>query len=602
MKNRTQLVIGAALLAGVTMLFLLTHSKADKSREEPTGSKTTERTTAPPEQETQPDSKPEAAPDPALAPAENGTNAEEDAPEQTLAGTEIPEKPTNPILALVDKIEDAAGKVRVLSNLAGSLARAGDAKQSSAILTQAGEILDTIEANDELAAATGFLAAGKLHAGKTDAAMEMLERTLGLIGKIESAEAKLAAEEQLAATLGEFPDNEQVQKFITDVKARAQKLELQSNPILSLISNIEGSEGRVRVLCNLAGTLAQAGDTPQATVLLAEAQKIIGSIEANAELAPALTHLAVAQIKLSKTDEAKASLATALSAIENIEGIDAKVGSFGKLVTALNELGDQEQIKTVLAQSLDLVREIQQQAQAVLQQSLPLVGRMMDGGEKSTVLQQIASAMSQPGNAKQAEEIFVQALTIATQIADAEKKALALEKIASSFAQTGPGGNFTQLQFSIGWMYLEGQNLPRDHARAASWFRKAAELGHPQAQVNLAMMHMEGEGVPADNAMAFKWFTQAAEQGAAEGQTALGMMYALGRGVEPDLVQANKWISIAAEQGDKDAQTALTQLAAKLTPKQMAESKKLAKEWQDRRSAKPSASTPAPEAPKTAEK
>ena len=596
MKNRTQLVIGAALLAGVATVLLLPQSKADKSREEPTGSKTSERTTAPPEQETQPDSKPEAAPDPALAPAENGVNTVEDSP----VVTEKPEEPTDPILALVDKIEDAAGKVRVLSNLAGSLARAGDAEQAGTILTQAGEILGTIEANDELAAATGFFASAKLHAGETDAAMEMLERTLGLIGKIESAEAKLAAEEQLAATLGEFPDNEQVQKFITDVKARAQKLELQSNPILSLISNIEGSEGRVRVLCNLAGTLAQAGDTPQAMVLLAEAQKIIGSIEANAELAPALTHLAVAQIKLRNTDEAKASLATALSAIENIVGIDAKVGSFGKLVTALNELGDQEQIKTVLAQSLDLAREIQQQAQAVLQQSLTLVGRMKDEGEKATVLQQIAAAMSQPGNAKQAEEIFVQALTIATQIADAEKKALALENIAAAFAQTGPGGNFTQLQFSIGWMYLEGQNLPRDHARAASWFRKAAELGHPQAQVNLAMMYMEGNSMPIDNAEALKWFTQAAEQGDAEGQTALGMMYALGRGVEPDLVQANKWISIAAEQGDKDAQTARTQLAAKLTSEQLAESKKLAKEWQDRKGAKPSASIPAPETPKTA--
>ena len=127
-------------------------------------------------------------------------------------------------------------------------------------------------------------------------------------------------------------------------------------------------------------------------------------------------------------------------------------------------------------------------------------------------------------------------------------------------------------------------------------------MGHPQAQVNLAMMYMEGNSMPIDNAEALKWFTQAAEQGDAEGQTALGMMYALGRGVEPDLVQANKWISIAAEQGDKDAQTARTQLAAKLTPKQLAESKKLAKEWQDRRSAKPPASTSAPETSKTAVK
>ena len=174
MKNRTQLVIGAALLAGVATLLLLPQSKADKSREEPFGTKTTERTTAPPEQETQPDSKPEAAPDPALAPTENGVNTAEDSPVVT-------EKPTDPILALVDKIEDAAGKVRVLSNLAGSLARAGDAEQAGTILTQAGEILGTIEVNDELAAATGYFAAAKLHAGETDAAMEMLERTLGLI-------------------------------------------------------------------------------------------------------------------------------------------------------------------------------------------------------------------------------------------------------------------------------------------------------------------------------------------------------------------------------------------------------------------------------------
>jgi len=602
MKKRIQLMIGVALLVGVTTLFLFPQSKADKSGEERVGPKVPEQATAEPRKKTRITSEPEVVPEPVPAPTESGVTEEEDTLEQAPAETKEPEKTIDPILALVAKIEDAAGKVQVLSNFAGSLASAGDAEQAGTILTQAGEILDTIEANDELAAATGFFAAAKLHAGETDAAMEMLERTLGLIGKIESAEAKLAAEEQLAATLGEFPDNEQVQKFITDVNARAQKLELQSNPILSLISNIEGSEGRVRVLCNLAGTLAQAGDTQQAMVLLAEAQKIIGSIEANAELAPALTHLAVAQIKLSKTDEAKASLATALSAIEKIKGIDAKVGSFGKLITALNELGDQEQIKTVLTQSFDLAREIQRQAQAVLQQSLTLVGRMKDEGEKATVLQQIAAAMSQPGNAKQAEEIFVQALTIATQIAEADKKALALEKIASTFAQTGPGGNFTQLQFSIGWMYFEGQNLPKDHARAASWFRKAAELGHPQAQVNLAMMHMEGEGVPANNAEALKWFTQAAEQGDTEGQIALGMMYALGRGVETDLVQANKWIFIAAEQGNKDALTARTQLTAKLTPEQLAESIKLAKEWQDGRGAKPSASAPVPEPQKTAGK
>ena len=111
MKNRTQLVIGAALLAGVATLLLLPQSKEDKSREEPFSTKTTERTTIPPRQETQPDYKPEVAPELALAPAEHGVNTVEDSPVVT-------EEPTDPILALVNKIEDAAGKVRVLSNLA----------------------------------------------------------------------------------------------------------------------------------------------------------------------------------------------------------------------------------------------------------------------------------------------------------------------------------------------------------------------------------------------------------------------------------------------------------------------------------------------------
>jgi len=620
MNNRTQLMIGVALFGIVAVLFVLSEFRAGKLEDQQAGKKSSEQAAAEPKKKTQVTLEPEVASEQAAAVGVRdkqsglGTEPEpepESSPDhdgsETFEGEETPEPeeseaPINPILTLVDKIDGAAGKVRVLSNLARSIASTGDAEQANAILAQAGEIMDTIEAVDELASTTGFFASAKLHMGETDAAMEMLERTLGLVKKIEGNEAKLAAVKQLIDVLGEFPDNERVQKFITSFKEHVQALTHPSNPILSLINNIEGSEGRMRVLCNLAGTLAQAGDIQQATSLLAEAQKIVDSIEDKSELSPSLSYLAVAQIKLGKPDEAKVTLATALSTVDKIEGIEAKVGSFGKLITALNELDDQEQIRTVIAQSLNLAGEIQQKAQVVLQQSLTLVSKMKDGEEKATALQQIASAMSQPGNPKRSEEIFVQALTIATQIADAEKKALVLEKIASTFSQTGSGGNFSQLQFSIGWMYFEGQNLPKDHARAVSWFRKAAELGHPQAQVNLAMMHMEGKGVPANNAEALKWFTQAAEQGDTEGQTALGMMYALGRGVETDLVQANKWIFIAAEQGDKEALSARTQLAEKLTPEQLAESIKLAKEWQVERGAKPSASAPVPEPKITAGK
>jgi len=194
----------------------------------------------------------------------------------------------------------------------------------------------------------------------------------------------------------------------------------------------------------------------------------------------------------------------------------------------------------------------------------------------------------------------VKTLAIATQLTDPKKKAQALEHIATSFERAGPGGNFTQLQFSIGWMYHEGRNLPKDPARAAAWYRKAATAGHAQAQINLATIHMQGEGGASNHTEAAKWFSQAAEQGDAEGQVALGMLYALGRGVESDLVQANKWITLAAEQGNDEAKAALAQLSTKLTPSQLAESQKLAKEWQAKHGAKPSAADSGQKPSKTA--
>ena len=116
--------------------------------------------------------------------------------------------------------------------------------------------------------------------------------------------------------------------------------------------------------------------------------------------------------------------------------------------------------------------------------------------------------------------------------------------------------------------------------------------------MNLAVMYTEGEGVAANKVEALKWFRQAAEQGFAEGQTALGVMYALGQGVEADLVQANKWLALAAAQGDADAQVAHTELATKLSPAQLAESKKLTEQWQAQRKPVPAPEPEVPEVPK----
>ena len=109
--------------------------------------------------------------------------------------------------------------------------------------------------------------------------------------------------------------------------------------------------------------------------------------------------------------------------------------------------------------------------------------------------------------------------------------------------------------------------------------RKAADQGFASAQFNLGVMYANGQGVPQDYAAAVSWYRKAAEQGHASAQNNLGLMYGKGQGVTQDYVQAHMWWNLAAAKGDTDAVKNRDLIAAKLTPAQIAEAQKLAREW-----------------------
>jgi len=69
-----------------------------------------------------------------------------------------------------------------------------------------------------------------------------------------------------------------------------------------------------------------------------------------------------------------------------------------------------------------------------------------------------------------------------------------------------------------------------------------------------------------------------ADQGHAKAQTNLGFMYGKGHGVTQDYVQAYMWYILAA-QGEKDTGELRDGLAKQMTPAQIAEAQKLAREW-----------------------
>jgi TPR repeat protein len=134
-------------------------------------------------------------------------------------------------------------------------------------------------------------------------------------------------------------------------------------------------------------------------------------------------------------------------------------------------------------------------------------------------------------------------------------------------------------QFSLGVMYNKGQGVKQDYEAALRWYREAADQGYVLAQYNIGLMHSKGQGVPQDYAEAATWYRKAAEQGYSAAQTRLGDMYVLGQGVAQDYVQAHMWFNLAAARGQKLARVNRNRLAKQMTPEQIAEARRLAREW-----------------------
>ena len=103
-------------------------------------------------------------------------------------------------------------------------------------------------------------------------------------------------------------------------------------------------------------------------------------------------------------------------------------------------------------------------------------------------------------------------------------------------------------QFELGKNYETGRiGLPKDIPQAQYWYRKAADRGDPYAEASLGILFNFGKGVERDYAQAYMWYERAA-------------MHASG--------------------GNRDSIVEMRDgIAGKLTPQQIAEAKRLAREW-----------------------
>jgi len=142
---------------------------------------------------------------------------------------------------------------------------------------------------------------------------------------------------------------------------------------------------------------------------------------------------------------------------------------------------------------------------------------------------------------------------------------------AFAFAEAG--------QFEDG----EAAYFKHDYANATRLLRPLADAGNAPAQNRLASIYFwGGHGVPQDAAQAAQWYRKAADQGNALAQAHLGLMYEHGYGAPKDPVMARMWLNLAVSRAPSLSMAVKLrkEVAAKMTPAQIAEAKRLAEEWE----------------------
>ena len=150
-----------------------------------------------------------------------------------------------------------------------------------------------------------------------------------------------------------------------------------------------------------------------------------------------------------------------------------------------------------------------------------------------------------------------------------------------------------EAQVMLSGLYLIGYGVPRDHAMAAKWIRRAAYKQDARAEFSLGKMYATCDAVPQDYTQAAAWYRRAADHGWPSAQLSLGVTYLNGDGVPQDFLEAYFWVKVAAagvvpDTKPEDIAAVLNLLIAPhLTALEIAEEQRRARNWLAARDATP---------------
>jgi TPR repeat protein len=121
----------------------------------------------------------------------------------------------------------------------------------------------------------------------------------------------------------------------------------------------------------------------------------------------------------------------------------------------------------------------------------------------------------------------------------------------------------------------------KEFAEAALWYRRGAEIGHPDSQWSYAWMLRRGLGVVRDEREAFRWVLAAAMSGHPFASLNAGEVYAAGQVTDRDAIEALVHINMALAHLQFSETDALerarnlkTRLEAELSPSEIEEARR----------------------------
>lgn len=162
----------------------------------------------------------------------------------------------------------------------------------------------------------------------------------------------------------------------------------------------------------------------------------------------------------------------------------------------------------------------------------------------------------------------VQPASLQNAIAEFDSNRLA--PAAAAFRTLADKGDPTAA-FWYGHALERGLGTHEDVTAAIAQYQKALAGGVTRAATSLGELYLNGNAVPPDFAKARAYLTVAAKRGDSHAALDLGRMLSQGIGAPADRVAAYAWFEVAALDGNAAARQARNQLLTDLSPAQQAE-------------------------------